>query len=65
MAWITVQAAMERSGYSKSWMLKLISDGRLRARRVGPIWTVSEASLENFLKLDRPTGRPPKRRRQA
>ena len=62
MAWITVRDAMDRTGWTRRWIIVLIEQKRLRARKLGPIWTISEASLENFMKLDRPTGRPPKRR---
>ncbi len=65
MAWITVSEATERTGYSAVWITRLIRQGRLGAKRAGPIWLVSEASLRSFLTQDRPVGRPPKRRRKG
>ena len=61
--YITIKEAMEKTGWSASWLKQLCKGGRLRARKVGPVWTISEASLDGFMKLDRPAHRPPKRRR--
>lgn len=35
-----------------------VQAGRLKARRVGPIWLVKREDLEAFRKLNRPIGRP-------
>ena len=65
--WITVTEAAERTGYSKPWLQKLVKDGRFRARKVGPIWTIHVKALDAFMALDRPAHRPKgsgKRRRR-
>lgn len=37
-----------------------VQAGRLKARRVGPIWLVKREDLEAFKRLERPKGRPRK-----
>ena len=65
--WITITEATERTGYGKSWIHKLVQDKRLKARKVGPIWTINAKALDAFKALDRPAHRPKgsgKRRRR-
>ena len=65
--WITVRQAMEQTGYGRPWIVRLIQQGRLKARKVGPIWTIHAKALDAFMALDRPAHRPKgsgKRRRR-
>jgi excisionase family DNA binding protein len=47
---ITAQQAMERLGISRSTLARLIADGTIKARRVGPVrrgvWLIEESSVE-------------------
>ena len=62
--WITITEATERTGYGKSWIHKLVQDKRLKARKVGPIWTINAKALDAFMSLERSPGRPAKQRRR-
>jgi excisionase family DNA binding protein len=51
-----VTEAAERLGRNRSIVLKMIHDGRLEARKVGPVWAIPEPALTAFAKIERPTG---------
>jgi excisionase family DNA binding protein len=48
--WITTSEAAELSGYHPERIRELIRDGRVTARKFGPIWQVNRASLLAYIK---------------
>ena len=63
-AWLTVSEAVAKSGFHRTYINKLIHEGRLKSKRIGPIWTIATTSLETFMAQERKPGRPPGRRRR-
>ena len=61
--WITTQQAAELSGYHTNYIRRLIREGRVKARRFGPVWQVSRASLLDYVRKAEKAGekRGPKR----
>lgn len=57
MEWITTTEAAERLKVTPLRIRQYIDEGRLEAQKFGPLWMVSEESVNGFKK--RPTGRPP------
>jgi excisionase family DNA binding protein len=49
--WITVSDAAELSGYHPEHIRRLIRDGKIDARKFGPLWQVSYSSLRDYLAL--------------
>jgi excisionase family DNA binding protein len=45
---LTLNQAATQLGLSPSTLLTQIKRGRLRARRVGPMWTVTEREVERY-----------------
>jgi len=60
MAWLTVTEAAERYPLSGSQIRRLLADGMVKGKRVGPIWTVDERSLTAYLATERRPGPPGK-----
>lgn len=60
---LTLAEAAERLGVTAGSLRVQIGRGRLRAKKVGPVWTVSEKEVERYRadSLGRP-GRKQKRR---
>ena len=59
--YLTVTDVMNGTGFTNSYIIRLIHQGRLEATRVGPIWLVTHDSVQEFMSQPRkPTGRPPK-----
>ena len=48
-SWITTNKAVEISGYHPDHIRRLIRGGRVQAKKFGPVWQVSQKSLENYL----------------
>jgi len=48
--WITTQEAAELSGYHVNYLRWLIKQGKIVARKFGPVWQVSRDSLQTYLK---------------
>ena len=48
MADMTLTEAAQRLGRSSSTLRHQIANGRLRARRLGSLWVVSERELERY-----------------
>jgi excisionase family DNA binding protein len=65
MAALTIAEAAARLGLAPSTLRAQIANGRLKATKVGPVWTVSERELARYQRENagRP-GRPPRRRRK-
>jgi excisionase family DNA binding protein len=47
--WITTKEAAELSGYNVQYVRRLIRNGRIDARKFGPLWQVSRQSLLSYL----------------
>lgn len=50
--WISVSEAAKRAGCTKRAINYWITDGKVRGRRIGNIWIVSQVSLAQLLKGD-------------
>lgn len=48
--WITTTEAAELSGYSVQYLRRLIRNGKVKARKFGPTWQVSERALVTYVK---------------
>jgi excisionase family DNA binding protein len=48
LATLTLAQAAARLGRSTETLRWQIRNGRLRARKLGPIWTVTEAEVERY-----------------
>jgi len=59
MGKIGTQEAAERLGVSQRRVVALIRDGRLKARKIGPVYVIDERSLETV--RERKPGRPAKK----
>ena len=55
---LTTKAAAEALGISQRRILALIAAGQLRAKKVGPVWTMRQIDLDKV--RDRRPGRPRK-----
>jgi len=51
--WLTVAEAVRLSGYHPWHLRELLRTGRIEARKFGPIWQVSRASLLTYLQASR------------
>ena len=49
--WLTVQEAARISSYHAEYLRLLIRQGKLNARKFGPIWAVSKFSLLAYLEI--------------
>ena len=49
--WLTVQEAAKISSYHAEYLRLLIRQGKLNARKFGPIWAVSKFSLLAYLEI--------------
>lgn len=47
--WLTVQEAAKISGYRADYLRELIRNGKLEARKFGPIWAVNRPSLMIYM----------------
>jgi excisionase family DNA binding protein len=47
--WISVSDAAELSGYHPHYLRELVRNGKIEARKFGPLWQVSRASLMVYL----------------
>lgn len=58
---MTLREAAEELGVTAGMLRVQISNGRLRARKIGPIWTISRMELERYRRES--LGRPGRRRK--
>ena len=49
--WLTVQDAAKLSGYHAEYVRLLIRQGKLTARKFGPVWAISKYSLLAYLDI--------------
>lgn len=58
---ITIDEAVKRSGFSRSWITRLLNEERLKGLRVhGKAWLVDVKDLQRYAKEKAPIGRPQK-----
>ena len=50
---MTLNEAAERLGITPDTLRQQIAKGRLRARKIGPIWTVTEREVERYRRESR------------
>lgn len=48
--WLTTKEAAELSGYNVQYVRRLIRNGRVEARKFGPVWQVNRQSLTAYVK---------------
>ena len=48
--WLTVQEAATLTGYHAEYLRLLIREGKIVARKFGPVWAIEKASLLSYLK---------------
>lgn len=53
---LTINEAAERLGLHRSRVGVLIREGRIQARKVGPMWLIPESEVAGF--VPRPEGKP-------
>jgi excisionase family DNA binding protein len=54
---MTVRQASQHSGFSGSYLLRLIDRGKIRGRRLGSFWIVDKPSLDAYLATERKPGK--------
>jgi excisionase family DNA binding protein len=54
--WLTTVEAAEISGYHVIYLRQLIRDGKIEARKFGPVWQVNRQSLTTYIKIARESG---------
>jgi excisionase family DNA binding protein len=62
MALLTTEEAAARLGVSRSRVLAMIRDGRLKAQKVGRDWVIDPSALETPEVVQRKPGRPRKKK---
>lgn len=55
---VVLSEAARELGMSHVSVWRHVDSGKLKARKVGPIWLIKRADLEAFKRLDRRVGRP-------
>jgi excisionase family DNA binding protein len=53
---ITIEEAIQASGYTGQYLRRMARNGRIRALKCGPFWLVELASLQAYLKAAQSTG---------
>ena len=48
--WLTVQEAAKLTGYHAEYLRILIREGKITARKFGPVWAISKSALLTYLK---------------
>lgn len=61
--WLTTEQAAELTNYHPDHIRRIIRAGKVKARKFGPVWQVSESSLLTYLRNAEKMGerRGPKR----
>lgn len=49
--WLTVQEAAKLTGYHAEYLRLLIREGKIAARKFGPVWAINKSSLLTYLKV--------------
>lgn len=58
---ISVSEAMERAGYTRAYVIRLVREGRVEGVKLANNWLVYWPSLEHYMSHRRGPGRPGKR----
>ena len=59
--WMSVDEAAELSGFSRTWITRLLNQKRLKGTRInGKAWLVNSSDLKRYAKERAPIGRPSK-----
>lgn len=53
---ISLPDAAEAYGFSADYLRQLIHKGRLKGRKIGPIWTTTLADLEDYIESRKKRG---------
>ncbi len=48
--WLTVQEAAKLTGYHAEYLRTLTREGKITARKFGPVWAINKSSLLTYLK---------------
>ena len=48
--WITTKEAAEISGYHPVYLYELLRSKKIKGRKFGPVWQVSESDLKAYIK---------------
>ena len=48
--WLTVQEAAKLTDYHAEYLRLLIREGKIAARKFGPVWAIDKSSLLTYLK---------------
>ena len=49
--WLTVQESAKLTGYHAEYLRLLIREGKITARKFGPVWAVDKTSLQTYMKF--------------
>lgn len=49
--WLTVQEAAKLTGYHAEYLRTLIREGKIIARKFGPVWAINKSALLKYLKI--------------
>ena len=55
---LTLAEAAERLGVTPDTLRQQIANGSLKARKVGPVWTVTPKEVERYARENRRSGHP-------
>lgn len=59
--WVSVDDAAEQSGFSRTWITRLLNQQRVKGLRInGKAWLVNMKDLQRYAKEKAPIGRPQK-----
>ncbi len=48
--WLTIQEAASLTGYHAEYLRTLTREGKIIARKFGPVWAINKSSLLTYLK---------------
>ncbi|MDO9301425.1 MAG: helix-turn-helix domain-containing protein [Anaerolineales bacterium] len=49
--WLTVQEAAKLTGYHAEYLRILIREGKITARKFGPVWAINKFALLKYLQI--------------
>lgn len=49
--WLTVQEAAKLTGYHAEYLRIMIREGKIHARKFGPVWAINKPSLLKYLQI--------------
>ena len=48
--WITTEEAADLTGYDPEYVRRLLRNGKVQAKKFGPVWQVNRDSLQSYLR---------------